>query len=122
MKGIDVEGMIGRRVHRTIEELEYGKIGTRENSGDPGGKTNGQIHQGILGHSGHYSDSRERAFECPHLGHMSIPCAEETEHCLAVSTRVVCFEGMRIHLPRERKVDPGKQKNRRSLHSITGSL
>lgn len=111
-----MEDMIGHRVHRTIEELEYGKIGTRENSGDPGGKTTGQIHQGTLGHSAHYSDSRERAFECPHLGHMPIPCTEETEHCLAVSTRAVSFEGMRVHLPGESRPRQAKERTITTQH------
>ena len=43
-----IKVIIDHRIHRKPKELEWGKIGTRENSRDPGGKTNGQIHQEIL--------------------------------------------------------------------------
>lgn len=43
-----IKDVIDHRIHRAPEDLEWGKMGTRENSGDLGGKTNGQTHQGIL--------------------------------------------------------------------------
>ena len=115
------EDRIGHRIHGQTEELEWGKIGTRENSGDPGSKTNGQTHRGTLCHSVHNPNSRERAFECPSLGHMLTPCIEEEEHWSPASTRAVSIEGMGIQLPGEGGVDLGQTK-RQSLYSVTESL
>lgn len=75
-----LEDMIGHRIHKNTEELEWGKMGTRD-SGNPGGKTNRQIYQETLCHSVCFTNSRERAFECPSLGHMLILCTEEPVLC-----------------------------------------